>query len=163
MKCIIDDIDKDLLEAFNWYNHGKEGYLRCNLVDYSREKLPGRRRPRKWHHMSRIILERIIGRTLQKDEFPDHINGIHYDNRRINLRVATLTQNNWNRKIHVLNKTGYRGVTLVKGKFIAAIGHNKKRIYLGAFDTVDQARDAYNQAAINLKGEFSGIHRELPS
>lgn len=41
----------------------------------------------QWLREHRVIMERVIGRPLSRQEVVDHINGVRHDNRRENLRV----------------------------------------------------------------------------
>jgi len=68
----------------------------------------------------------------------DHINGVKTDNRICNLRSVTHQQNNWNR----VNAKGY---TIIKNsnKYRAEIRLNTKKIYLGSYNTEQEARNAY--------------------
>lgn len=85
----------------------------------------------------------------------DHINGVKSDNRIINLREVTRSQNNAN-----FNKLK-RGVFLEPtGKFLAYITSNYVRTYLGRYDTREEAQLAYNVAADKTFGEFARINRE---
>ena len=89
----------------------------------------------------------------------DHINGIKNDNRWINLRAATRTQNNGNSKIKKNNKTGYKGVIFdyERNKYRATISVNNKTICLGRFNTPQKAHAAYCKAAQELFGEFASF------
>lgn len=82
----------------------------------------------------------------------DHINGDRSDNRWPNLRAATASINVQN--IHAPksnNKTsGVLGVRPCGARFEANIGHNYRRIYLGRFDTADEAHAAYLTAKRRL-------------
>ena len=75
----------------------------------------------------------------------DHINGNRADNRIKNLRLATNSENQQNRKISKNNTTGFIGVTKLKitNKYIAKIRVNKKQIHIGTFDTAESAFEAY--------------------
>jgi len=78
----------------------------------------------------------------------DHINGNGLDNRRANLRLATVAQNAWNSKKRN-PRSGYKGVWFAadKGLWRAAIVCHGRRIHLGYFtDKIDAAR-AYDDAA----------------
>jgi hypothetical protein len=68
----------------------------------------------------------------------DHINGIRNDNRIENLRSVTRNQNQWNR----LTVKGYY-FNKVKNKWISRIKLNGKKIYLGSYNTEEEARNAY--------------------
>lgn len=43
------------------------------------------------------------------------------------------------------NTSGYRGVTFSRGRWVAGIGVNGKRVYLGAFKTSEAAGRAYDR------------------
>jgi len=89
----------------------------------------------------------------------DHINRNGLDNRRANLRPATIAQNAWNSRRRK-NRSGYKGVWYAKdkGKFRAAIWHNNKREYLGYFDCPICAAKAYDRAAKKYHGEFASLN-----
>lgn len=74
-------------------------------------------------------------------EYVDHISGDTLDNRRSNLRICTNAANLRNARIRTDNKSGYKGVHLVKrtGKYVAYIKVNYKRIHLGSFDKMQDA------------------------
>jgi hypothetical protein len=77
----------------------------------------------------------------------DHINGIRSDNRIENLRLATRSENQQNlRQPRQNNKSGFLGVHLLKGKYVATIVRDKKSKYLGSFDDPESAHKAYINA-----------------
>lgn len=87
----------------------------------------------------------------------DHKNRIKDDNRIDNLREATRNENNRNvtKKRH--NTTGFKGVirhSTYKHKFCAQIVVNRKNIYLGIFDTPEEAHAAYVEASKEHHGEY---------
>lgn len=86
----------------------------------------------------------------------DHINGNKLDNRKINLREATRSQNEANKQAYRNNTSGAKGVIKDKrtGKYIARIRHNNKSHHIGCYTTLELAVAAYNKKAKELFGEF---------
>lgn len=78
----------------------------------------------------------------------DHANGDCSDNRINNLRECSRSENQQNRAISTRNKSGFTGVSFVKktNKWDARISINLKQIFLGNFDTAEEASDAYLSA-----------------
>jgi hypothetical protein len=87
----------------------------------------------------------------------DHINHVTSDNRIANLREATRSQNSANSGPRRNNKSGKKGVFFLRqtGKWRASIRKDKRRIYLGCFDTVEEAHASYAAAARDIHGEFA--------
>lgn len=90
----------------------------------------------------------------------DHINHIKDDNRWVNLRESTGTQNQANTLLRKNNTSGYKGVTRDQNKrqWRAYINKNKKYLNLGQFDCKHEAAAAYNTAAIEVFGEFACLN-----
>lgn len=105
--------------------------------------------------LHRVVLTRMIGRELAKGEFVDHVDGDPLNNTRENLRLATCSQNSANRGKQQNNTVGFKGVTFFKGKYVAAIACNHRKIYLGRFSTPELAHAAYCKAAREFFGEFA--------
>lgn len=84
----------------------------------------------------------------------DHINGIRDDNRWCNLREVSNQQNQFNRAVRKDSSTGIKGVYPKGNKFRASIFFNWKEKHLGYFDTVEEAKAAYEKAALELQGDF---------
>jgi len=91
----------------------------------------------------------------------DHINRNGLDNRRANLRLATISQNAANSKKRN-PRSGYKGVWLDKQKnlYRAAIWSNNKRYYLGLFESPVDAAKAYDDAAKKLHKDFAALNFE---
>jgi hypothetical protein len=85
----------------------------------------------------------------------DHKDGDGLNNAWSNLRTATRSQNLANAKRRESNKAGHKGVYPCNGRFRAAIRVQGRRIYLGTFDTPEQAHGAYLLAAQTHFGEFA--------
>lgn len=94
------------------------------------------------HNIVWILLNGTIDGVI------DHINHIRDDNRPENLRVVTFLENCRNQKLPVTNTSGAIGVSFYKGrgKFCARVQTNGTSIFLGYFNTVDEARKARKAA-----------------
>ncbi|MBD1229107.1 HNH endonuclease [Xenorhabdus griffiniae] len=90
-------------------------------------------------------------------EFIDHINGDKSDNRIVNLREASNTENSWNSKMRKNNSSGIKGVCWCKSKkkWVARIRIDGKRKTLGYFSNIDEARLIMEKARTKYHGEFS--------
>lgn len=86
----------------------------------------------------------------------DHINGNKIDNRIVNLRECTATQNKWNVGIRKGNKSGFKGVSWSErdDKWRAQISSRSKSKHIGYYATAELASAAYNAKAMELHGNF---------
>ena len=123
----------------------KNGYPIISLRDHN-----GKSCNLKVH---RLVALHFLTNPLNK-RCVDHIDGDKANNHIDNLRFATFQENAINRKIHVNNKTGYKGIRINKSKFIAYITVNKKYHHLGSFDNIEDALQARFQKLDSLFGEF---------
>ena len=87
----------------------------------------------------------------------DHINGKKGDDRIENLRIATRSQNQYNRPALATNKSGYKGVSRhVHGRWVAWItDKDGRRRRIGSYETAQEAANAYAEAAISLHQDFA--------
>lgn len=107
------------------------------------------------------LMHRLINKT-EKGKMTDHINGNKLDNRKENLRTATVSQNAMNRGADKDGKYGLKGITHIKKKgkvvgFVAKIGKGKVYKYLGFFKTKEDAKRAYDLEAMTLHQEFAKL------
>jgi len=139
--AIVDDDDFEELSKYKWNLHPK---------GYGYSKIFG-----KNTLMHRFIIGDI------GDSHVDHANGNGLDNRRINLRPCTRSENMANRRGCQRNNTsGYCGVAYHKkrGRWRAEIGLNGNKIFLGFYDTPEAAARAYDAAARVAFGEFAKLN-----
>jgi hypothetical protein len=88
----------------------------------------------------------------------DHVNGDPLDNRRINLRDATGSQNSANTTKYGTNSSQYKGVERRRRstgeRWAAHITVRTRRHWLGTFDTDEEAARAYDDAVREHFGEY---------
>lgn len=103
-----------------------------------------------------IFLHKVINRTPD-GLHTDHINGDTLDNKCINLRAATCSQNLCNRGKTIKNTSGFKGVHWdnQRNRWRARIVANGKVICLGRYNTALDAAKAYDAGAIKYHGKFS--------
>lgn len=96
----------------------------------------------------------------------DHRNGDGLDNRRANLRLATVVQNRWNRRKPSVSWNGmapssrYKGVSWYRrdGRWCARIKVNGRERWLGSFPSEESAARAYDAAAREYHGEYASLN-----
>jgi hypothetical protein len=95
----------------------------------------------------------------KEGELVDHIHGSEsrHDNRKYNLRIATVSQNNINKPMRTANTSGAVGVDWNKrrSKWRARISINNKEICLGYFENFNDAVEARKQAEEKYFGRWS--------
>lgn len=82
--AVIDIEDSELIKSFSWFVH-KDGYAQTNLHPYG----DGR--------SYKLFMHRLILKAPPDMEV-DHINHNRLDNRRVNLRICTKSENQLNRR-----------------------------------------------------------------
>jgi hypothetical protein len=143
--AIVDDEDYDrVMEAINsrskWYAHSPPTSKKYYAMNGSRD----------------ILIHRVVMNALKGMQV-DHINGDPLDNRKVNLRICTRSENCRNREVRSDSKSGYKGVEVKpSGRFQAYIGYPHQR--LGRYDTSEEAARAYDKKAIELYGEFANLN-----
>lgn len=115
---------------------------------------------RKIFYNGRQVLEHRLVWFFEYGSFPDgqidHINCDRTDNRVINLRIATYSQQRANTRLSAANSSGFKGVSYRKdkNKWVAEVKLNGCKKHLGYYKTPELAHDAYVQAAKKIFGEY---------
>lgn len=129
---------------------GKEAFTADDGHGYRQGRIKGRN-----IQAHRIAWALAYGRW--PDVEIDHINRNKADNRLINLREATPSENGRNKPAQSNNVSGYKGVSWrsSKRRWRAQIALNGRNLHLGYFNTAEEAHSAYSDAARKIHGEFA--------
>jgi hypothetical protein len=106
----------------------------------------------KTYCLHKLVAMSFIPNIYDKPEI-DHINGDKLDNRVENLRWATKSENQFNKLTHKKSSLP-RGVVSKRNRFQTQIKYDNKRLYLGCYDTPEEASVVYEARAKELFGEF---------
>ena len=144
--CVVDLEDKPRVYGLAW---------RVNRDGHAEAKLGGRR----------VYLHNLV-QPQPPGLINDHKEGERLDNRKSQLRPATVEQNRQNRGVKAGGTSStyigvYRGRN---GKWVASIqakdtGGRRRNKYLGAYDSQEEAAQVYDQEAQRLYGEFAVLNR----
>ena len=107
-----------------------------------------------------IYMHRAVMNVTDPKILIDHKDGNGLNNQDENLRVCNNIQNLCNRGAQINNTSGYKGVTWLRKnrKWSSHIQVNKKVIYLGSFTDIEDAANAYNEAAKKYHGKFAKLN-----
>ena len=102
-----------------------------------------------------IYYAHVLAWAFSRGSWPevlvDHKDRDKGDNRAEALRALDKQGNGYNRIAPNKNShTGVLGVSAHRGKYLARIGQNGVLKYLGVFDTIDEAKAAYDAAKARL-------------
>lgn len=137
---IVDNDDYDKFNKFKWYLNGSGSVI-------GRMK----RGAGKLFHLHRIIID------APPDMQVDHINRNRLDNRKVNLRLATQLENNWNQAAQKNCKTGVKGVYWrpERKRWRAVFRYKGKLIIDKMYKNFDDAVNIRTKTAIEFQKEFA--------
>lgn len=144
---LVDDNMVDYLSRWRWYYRRTEHRKGSRFV----------RRTIDGVLLSDVVFFNDTSLTV------DHINRNPLDNRLVNLRLATSSQNQANNGLRADNTSGYKGVSWSKSslKWVSKINVNGRKLHLGYFDTKEEAARRYDLAAIVFFGEYACTNASL--
>lgn len=142
--AIVDDADFEFLNQWKWYAQKTEAGFYASRCKYRRG--PGRL----------VLMHRLVANAKESEEI-DHWNRNTLDNQRLNLRVATVSQNAANRKISTKNTSGHKGVCWNKerSKWHAYFYKGGKIYNLGFFDDKTEAAQVRELEFKKAFGQFA--------
>lgn len=141
-------IDADMYESIATYNWFASWNPHTRSFYAIRNNGAGKIR---MHHV-------VLG--LQASDEVDHKNHDTLDNRRLNLRRASRTRNQCNRRKQSNNTSGYIGVTWLmhRKKWDARVKFKGKYYFVGYFSSAEDAGRARDVLARRLHGEFAHLN-----
>lgn len=151
--ALIDEDDLVVVRGYKWNPNPCESKNVTTIYAYGYRHTEDGRVERA--HMHRLVLG-----VNDPSIFVDHINRDGLDNRKANLRLCTRSQNNQNVRHRKGCSSQFKGVHFLTAENVwaAEISANKKRIRLGRFRSEVDAARAYNDAAIEIHGDFAVLN-----
>jgi len=142
-EILVDSEDFDWLNRYKWHLNEK-GYAVCGIYDPVTQKT-------KKYRMNRMIM------GFPK-KFVDHKDRDKLNNRRNNLRLASRTQNGFNSKMFSTSTTGLKWICWDKSRnqYHVSTKINQRKINVGRFDTLEQAKQAVREKILPLLEEYVG-------
>lgn len=164
LKYKVDKEYVDWMKGLNWHSReqhqGKYFYLASNITEDSKNMSI------KYHiEIMKSEIEDFKNNNpyYNKLIIVDHINGDVTDNRKLNLRVRTQSENNMNKTIQSNNTSGFVGVQWEKRKkmWISTISYKEENIYLGTFYYLRNALRIRIEAEEEFFGEHAYRYRDV--
>lgn len=151
--ALVDDDMFEYLSRWKWFadKHRYTFYAVRNLPRILGEK------------RSMMQMHRIIMNVTDKKIKVDHRNRNGLDNCKSNLRLATISENNANRKAAKNSTSKFLGVHFHKcsNKWIASIKKNGKVHYMGIFASEQEAAKVYDAKAKEFHGDFANLNFKI--
>jgi len=141
----VDDEDYDYLIQWRWFCIYQEKSSNYYIVRNPTKDL-------KLTKMHTIIMGKKEGLVI------DHIDGDSLNNQKSNLRHCTHIENGQNKRNKSNSLSKYKGVGKQRNRYSARIQKDKTPIYIGTFNTEEEAAIAYNEKAKELFGEFAQLN-----
>jgi len=136
--ALVDDENYDELNKHKWcamYSKSINSFYAARNISNGRNK------------QKTVFMHRCILKVMNNDCI-DHINHNTLDNRKLNIRDVTKSQNAMNAGVQKNNKSGHKGVYFDKanGKWRATISINYKKLHIGYYTSLIEAINARKKA-----------------
>ena len=154
--ALVDDEDYEYLSKWKWHAHkGSSKYTYYAVrTSYDNGKT-----------QVRMHREIVLRYTANNKEEIDHVDRDGLNNKKCNLRICSISENNFNRrnwgslpKGIKLNKSTYKkknGEIKEYLKYQARISVNGKSVHLGNYNNLENAIDSYNNASKKYYPEYT--------
>lgn len=164
--ALIDREDFELVNRYRWFSSKKhqerktpqkEDYI---IWAHNIDEKTGKQN-NKWLMLSRLIMKAKFG------EIVDHINRDNLDNRKCNLRICTIKQNNQNSSLKITNTSGFKGVTFFRNKktkqwyWKATVAKKDGKDISTYHKDKKEAALSYDKMAVEYYGEFACTNKNL--
>lgn len=136
----IDKEDVEKCQKYRWFINNDRGYAYASVRENNKYR--------------KILMHRYIMDVEGKNMTIDHISGDRLDNRKINLRICNISENQLNKPAN--RKNEYPGVIFNKmaNKWESRIWHHDKNIYLGRYETKLEAIKSRIEAEDKYCGKY---------
>lgn len=111
----------------------------------------------KTYMVHKLVAESFLPNPLNK-RCVDHIDGNPLHNHVGNLRWATHSENQANRKPNINGSSRFKGVSLFGDKWVVHIGYNGKNTHVGYYENEEDAGRAYDDMAKQVFGEYARLN-----
>lgn len=139
-EMLCDAEDWEILKQYSWSLKAEDSYVRARVEGKNCD------------------FHRCVMKESSRKKYVDHINGNKLDNRKCNLRYVTTKQSNMNLGIRKNSSTGVKGVSYDKRlRRYEAYIHDEKKISLGRFDSLEEAKKVREEAEKVLYGQYSSV------
>jgi len=149
--ALVDDDDYERLNKHKWHARWSPKTQSFYALRSSKK---GEGLPRHTIYMARDIMHAQLGQEV------DHKSHDTLDNRKVNMRLCTCSENLGNQKRHKKHSSQHKGVYWHKQhhKWHVYISCKGCRHHLGYFYDEDDAGHAYDRAALKYHGEFAWLN-----
>jgi hypothetical protein len=140
LDALIDDEDFEVVSFYRWFAlDGRDGL--------------------RYAYNARVgLMHRFLMNVTDQEIKVDHRDRNTLNNQRYNLRLATISQNQGNRKRQRNSTTLIKGACFrPSGLYRSRISFKGRRYHLGDFSTPEGAMEAYKNAAQKMFGEFARL------